>query len=51
VGNAVYEMSQYFDQSDVTLEYVSRNWLSRRENTCSSRLKATRGSPAVQIRT
>ena len=27
VGNAVHEMSQYLDQSDVTLEYVSRNWL------------------------
>jgi predicted nuclease of predicted toxin-antitoxin system len=27
VGNAVHEMSQYLDQSAVTLEYVSRNWL------------------------
>ena len=27
VGNAVHEMSQHLDQSDVTLEYVSRNWL------------------------
>ena len=27
VGDAVHEMSQYLDQSDVTLEYVSRNWL------------------------
>jgi len=27
VGNAVHEMSQYLDQSNVTLEYVSRNWL------------------------
>jgi hypothetical protein len=27
VGNAVHEMSQYLDQSDVTLEYASRNWL------------------------
>ena len=27
VGNAVHEMSQYLDQSDVILEYVSRNWL------------------------
>ena len=26
VGDAVHEMSQYLDQSDVTLEYVSRNW-------------------------
>jgi hypothetical protein len=27
VGSVVHEMSQYLDQSDVTLEYVSRNWL------------------------
>jgi predicted nuclease of predicted toxin-antitoxin system len=27
VGDAVHEMSQYLDQSDVLLEYVSRNWL------------------------
>lgn len=27
VGDAVHEMSQYLDQSDVTLEYVSGNWL------------------------
>jgi predicted nuclease of predicted toxin-antitoxin system len=27
VGDAVHEMSQYLDQSDVILEYVSRNWL------------------------
>jgi hypothetical protein len=36
VGNAVHEMSQYLDQSDVILEYVSRNWLRRRENICNS---------------
>ena len=27
VGNVVHELSEYIDQSDVTLEYVSRNWL------------------------
>lgn len=27
VGDIVHELSQYVDQSDVTLEYVSRNWL------------------------
>ena len=27
VGDAVHEISQYLDQSDVTLEYISRNWL------------------------
>jgi len=27
VGDAVHEMSRYLDQSEVTLEYVSRNWL------------------------
>jgi predicted nuclease of predicted toxin-antitoxin system len=27
VGDAVHEMSQYLDQSDIVLEYVSRNWL------------------------
>lgn len=27
VGDAVHEMSQYLDQSDIALEYVSRNWL------------------------
>jgi predicted nuclease of predicted toxin-antitoxin system len=27
VGGVVHEMSQYLDQSDVALEYVSRNWL------------------------
>ncbi|WP_436936406.1 hypothetical protein [Halovenus marina] len=27
VGDAVHEMSQCLDQSDVLLEYVSRNWL------------------------
>ncbi|MFB6297908.1 MAG: DUF5615 family PIN-like protein [Salinirussus sp.] len=27
VGDAVHEMSQYLDQSDVVLEYVSENWL------------------------
>ena len=27
VGDAVHEISQYLDQSDVVLEYVSRNWL------------------------
>ncbi|MFC7132294.1 MULTISPECIES: DUF5615 family PIN-like protein [Salinibaculum] len=27
VGDAVHEMSKYIEQSDVTLEYVSRNWL------------------------
>jgi predicted nuclease of predicted toxin-antitoxin system len=27
VGDSVHEMSQYLDQSDITLEYVSRNWL------------------------
>jgi predicted nuclease of predicted toxin-antitoxin system len=27
VGNVVHEMSQYLDQSDVTLEYVGKNWL------------------------
>ncbi|MFB6308054.1 MAG: DUF5615 family PIN-like protein [Haloarculaceae archaeon] len=27
VGDAIHEMSQYLDQSDITLEYVSRNWL------------------------
>ncbi len=27
VGDAVHEMSQYLDQSDITLEYVSGHWL------------------------
>jgi predicted nuclease of predicted toxin-antitoxin system len=27
VGDIVHELSEYIDQSDVTLEYVSRNWL------------------------
>lgn len=27
VGDAVHEMSQYLDQSDIVLEYVSSNWL------------------------
>jgi len=27
VGDVVHELSEYIDQSDVTLEYVSRNWL------------------------
>lgn len=27
VGDAVHEMSQYLDQTDIILEYVSRNWL------------------------
>ncbi|QPV61877.1 DUF5615 family PIN-like protein [Halosimplex litoreum] len=27
VGDAVHEMAEYLDQSDVTLEYVSWNWL------------------------
>lgn len=27
VGNAVHEMSQYLDQSEITLEYISENWL------------------------
>jgi predicted nuclease of predicted toxin-antitoxin system len=27
VGDIVHELSEYVDQSDVTLEYVSRNWL------------------------
>ena len=27
VGDAVHEASQYLDQSDIVLEYVSRNWL------------------------
>ena len=27
VGDAVHEMSQWLDQHDVALEYVSRNWL------------------------
>ncbi len=27
VGDIVHEMSQYVPQSDVTLEYVSQNWL------------------------
>jgi predicted nuclease of predicted toxin-antitoxin system len=27
VGDIVHELSEYRDQSDVTLEYVSRNWL------------------------
>ena len=27
VGDIVHEMSQYIAQSDVTLEYVSANWL------------------------
>mgnify|MGYP000044191227 CR=1 FL=1 len=27
VGDAVHEMSQYLDQPDVTLEYVSEKWL------------------------
>lgn len=27
VGNVVHEMSQYIGQSDITLEYVSRNWV------------------------
>lgn len=27
VGDIVHELSEYLDQADVTLEYVSRNWL------------------------
>ena len=27
VGDAVHELSQHVDQSDITLEYVSSNWL------------------------
>lgn len=27
VGDIVHELSEYIDQSDVTLEYVNRNWL------------------------
>jgi predicted nuclease of predicted toxin-antitoxin system len=27
VGDVVHELSKYIDQSDVMLEYVSRNWL------------------------
>lgn len=27
VGDIVHELSEYIDQSDVKLEYVSRNWL------------------------
>ena len=27
VGDVVHELSEHIDQSDVTLEYVSRNWL------------------------
>jgi len=27
VGDIVHELSEYIEQSDVTLEYVSRNWL------------------------
>lgn len=27
VGDIVHEMAQYLDQSAVTVEYVSRNWL------------------------
>jgi predicted nuclease of predicted toxin-antitoxin system len=27
VGDVVHELSEYIDQSDVMLEYVSRNWL------------------------
>ncbi|ESP87997.1 DUF5615 family PIN-like protein [Candidatus Halobonum tyrrellensis] len=27
VGDIVHEMTQYLEQSDVTLEYVSGNWL------------------------
>ena len=27
VGDITHELSEYIDQSDVTLEYVSRNWL------------------------
>jgi predicted nuclease of predicted toxin-antitoxin system len=27
VGDIVHELSEYIDQSDVTLEYVSQNWL------------------------
>ena len=30
VGAIVHELSEYVDQSDVTLEYVSRNWLESR---------------------
>ena len=26
-GDIVHELSKYIDQSDLTLEYVSRNWL------------------------
>lgn len=27
VGDVVHELSRYVEQSDITLEYVSRNWL------------------------
>ena len=27
IGEVVHELSEHIDQSDVTLEYVSRNWL------------------------
>lgn len=28
VGDIIHEIAQYVDQSDLTLEYVSQNWLS-----------------------
>lgn len=27
VGDIIHEMAQYIEQEDVTLEYISRNWL------------------------
>jgi len=27
VGDIVHELSRYIDQSEITLEYISRNWL------------------------
>ena len=27
VGDVIHELSGYIDRSDVTLEYMSRNWL------------------------
>jgi predicted nuclease of predicted toxin-antitoxin system len=27
VGDAIHEMSHYCDQSDIILEYISKNWL------------------------
>jgi hypothetical protein len=51
VGDAVHEMSRYPAQSDVALEYVSRNWLCGTQQTCGSPPKTMRGPIRSPYRT